>query len=610
MDRITRLSVIATMVFGALAARSPSAAVPSNADAGAWPSYNGSYAGVRYSTLAQITVDNAEHLKETCRVRAGELGSFHSGPVFANGLVYITTSHTTTAVNPTNCEIIWRSVYASEQTEPWPTNHGVGFADHRIFRGTGDGRLLAFDAATGKELWRMIAADPGVGEWIGSAPIVWNGAVFAGLGGGDWGIKGRMLAFDAADGHRLWQFNLIPQGGEPNADTWSAKSNLRGGGGTWTSYALDPETGELFVPVGNPAPAYDKTQRRGSNLYTDSVVVLDAKNGALRWWYQLRPADDHDLDLAAPPMLTTTRAGRKLLLAGSKDGWLYAIDRVSHKLAYKTAVAGHSNSDAAPIPAGIVTCPGMFGGVEWNGPAFDALHDAIVVGSIDWCDRLKLVHDQPYIAGQNFMHGVGEMVGAPDGWITSMDAETGKLRWKYEMHAAVLSAVTPTAGGVIFAGDARGNLYTFDSTDGRVLSKINTGGALAGGIITFGMDNRQYVAVASGNISRLTYGAAGIPTLIIYGIPVADDPADAPLSGAGGDPEKGARLFAQVCSGCHGSQGEGVSGPSLHGLANREALAVTVRTIKSPRDKMPALFPSLLSESDVYDLAAFVHTLN
>jgi PQQ-dependent dehydrogenase (methanol/ethanol family) len=504
MNRKTRLAVIVTIAFCVAPLCSPAAAVPHDADSGGWPSYNGSYAGSRYSVLSQITADNAEHLKEICRVRAGEIGSFHSGPVFANGLVYITTAHITTAVNPTNCEIAWRTVYASEQTEPWPTNHGVGFADRRVFRGTGDGRLLAFDAATGKELWRTVAADPGVGEWIGSAPIVWNGVVFAGLSGGDWGIKGRMLAFDAGDGHKLWQFNLIPQDGEPNADTWSAKSNLRGGGGSWTSYALDPETGELFVSVGNPSPAYDKSQRRGRNLYTNSVVVLDANSGALRWWYQLRPADDHDLDLAAPPMLMTTRSGRKLLLLGSKDGWVYAIDRLSHKLAYKTAVSSFKNVDMTPTPAGIVTCPGMFGGVEWNGPAFDALHDSIVVGSVDWCNRLTLARDQIYQAGQVTMHGVGEMVGAADGWVTSIDAATGIVKWKYDMHAAVLSAITPTAGGVVFVGDARGNFYTFDSADGRVLSKIDTGGALAGGIITFGMDNRQYVAVASGNVSRLT----------------------------------------------------------------------------------------------------------
>ena len=480
-----------------------------------WKTYNGPYAGQRFSELAQIDEHTAGELTESCRVHAGELGPFQPGPILADNMLFITTSHSTIALNPVNCDILWKSIYAPEQSEPWTANRGLAYWQGKVFRGTPDARLIAYKAATGELLWKTVVGDGERGELLSSAPLAWNGLVFSGVSGGDFGIKGRMLAFDADTGKQVWQFNLIPHGGEPGAETWPLESSEHGGGGTWSSYALDPQTAEIFVPVDNPAPSFSRDARLGDNLYTGSLVVLDALRGKLKWYVQLRPNDDHDYGISSPPMLFSLKDGRAVVALGSKDGHVYVIDRKTHRLLYKTAVVKLKNFFAAATTDGLEICPGTLGGIEWNGPALDRNNDSLVVGANDWCSELKSL-PQDYTAGQLFMRGTAKMLGSPTGTISSLDAKNGKIRWQFRAPNGVVAAITPTAGGVIFGGDLAGNFYVLRSSDGQVLKQIATGGALAGGVITYAVQGTQYVAVASGNVSRATFGVVGTPSLIIY----------------------------------------------------------------------------------------------
>lgn len=496
------------------------ATVPGRADTER-ATYNKDYLGQRFSPLKQIHTRNVSSLKEVCRVKLAALTSFHTGPLLVDGIMYDTTALDTFALDPRNCAVLWKTTWEPEDVMNPTTNRGVAYMDGRLFRGTNDGRIIALDAKTGRQLWKTVAADPKKAYYMSAAPIAWSGLVFMGTAGSDSGIRGRMMAYDAETGREVWRFNTIPMPGEPGYDTWkSGVSADTGGGGTWTSYALDVRTGELFVPVANPAPDFNVAYRPGDNLFTNSPVVLDARTGKLKWWFQATPNDGYDYDLGAAPVLYTDARGKDVVALGSKDGYVYVVDRSTHKLRFKTPVTTINNS-GAPTPEGVVACPGTMGGVEWNGPAFDPERRALYVGAVDWCSEFKS-GEVKYVPGEAFSGGSKKQVGKANGWITAIDAETGKVRWKYEAGSPVVAGVTPTAGGVVFTGDMAGNFLALDSATGKVLYTMPTGGAIAGGVITYSVGDRQYVATTSGNISRTSQSfsplSLGTPSIIILAV--------------------------------------------------------------------------------------------
>jgi PQQ-dependent dehydrogenase (methanol/ethanol family) len=579
--------------------------VPGDTD---WPSYNRTLDGDRYSPLTTIDANNVGAIEEACHVRIAGAGPFSAGTILVNGVLYTTSARATVAIEPTNCEIIWKSLYAPEQGEVYNANRGLAYWDGRLYRGTGDSRLVAYDASTGRELWHVKIAEPARGEYTNAAPIAWNGLVFLGKSGGDLGMQGKMMAFDGKTGEPVWSFDLVPGPGEFGNDTWPGESWKTGGGGTWSSYALDARTGELFVPVANPAPAFDAHAREGANLFTNSAVVLDAKTGKYLWHYQTRPNDNHDYGVSPPGVLVSV-GGKAFLAQASKDGFVYMIDRASHRLAWKTPVTTILNHTADATPAGVRICPGAKGGVEYNSPAYDPAARLLVVGSVDWCYVLQKVPYPPYSPGNPYVGGLmtrGDSTGT--GWVTALDAATGKVRWRFHTTAPVIGAITPTAGGITFAGDASGALYVFRTADGTLLRTIQTGGAIAGGIITYKIRGTQYLALGSGNISRSSWsGATGTPTMIVYRLPFANT-TDAGPAGLTADAAHGSRVYASACAACHGAQGQGGEGPPLRGISERYTQTQAVAYILNPKPRMPRLYPGTLSAQDVADAAAHVRT--
>lgn len=487
-----------------------------------WPMYNKDFLGQRYTPLQQINKQNVAQLKEVCRIKLAELTSFHNGPVLIDGVMYVTTARDTVAIDPTNCKVLWKSVWDPEDVMAPTTNRGVAYLNGRLFRGTNDGRIIALDARTGKQLWKTVAADPKFAYYMSAAPIAWNGLVFMGTAGSDAGIRGRMMAYDASTGKEVWKFNTIPMPGEVGHDTWkNGISAETGGGGMWTSFTLDAKTGEIFVPVANPAPDFNVAYRPGDNLFTNSMIVLDAKTGKLKWWYQATPNDGYDYDLAAAPMIYKDTRGNDRIALGSKDGYVHVLDRKTHQLLYKTAVTT-VNFKGAPTPEGVVACPGTLGGVEWNGPALDAARKSIYVGAIDWCSEFWS-GEVKYVPGEAFSGGGKKQIGKPDGWVTAMHTDTGQVKWKYQAGAPVVAGITPTAGGIVFSGDLGGSFFALDSDTGKPLYKFATGGAIAGGVISYAQGGKQYVATTSGNVSRssqtLSPLSLGAPTIIILALP-------------------------------------------------------------------------------------------
>ena len=607
------LSLVLSVASGSFAAET---IAPSNTQ---WLSYNGNVNGQRYADLNQINATNAAQLGEVCRLKVDDGGAFHTGLLQIDGLLYFTTPTDTLAVDATNCALRWRHHYVAEETgvSGLQVNRGLAHGNGKLFRGTLDGRLLAIDMATGKTVWQYQIGDPEQGEFFAAAPQVYQGLVIIGAAGGDWGIRGRVMAFDAETGREAWRFYTIPRGDEPGAESWKDAPSARyGGGGTWTTYTLDMAAGELFVPVGNPAPDFMPEHRPGANLYSNSMVVLDAATGKLKWYHQLLSNDGLDLDLGAAPMLYFNGKGERMVAFGGKDGYLYGVNRETQQRVFKTPVTTITAPKPIPNTKSFDVCPGILGGVEWNGPAYDKLNHAVLVGSVDWCATITSDQNFQYKPGVFNFGGSFKFHEKSRGWIVAVDADTGTERWKYETSGPQVSGITPTAGGVIFAGDMTGHFFALNSRDGKPLFNVDTGGALAGGVITYMRDNRQYVALASGNVSRVTFGVVGNPTLVIYalgGIGAVAEVATAPLPAVArsGDPDRaaGAAHYGKVCAACHGGNAEGGVGPALTGLAQRMDFAATVQWIENPSPKMPKLHPSPLDTQAVKDVASYVQGL-
>jgi glucose dehydrogenase/mono/diheme cytochrome c family protein len=486
----------------------PTQAELDNADADTknWLMYNKGYRGGRYSTLEKINAGNARSLRPVCLFQLGELGTFHTGPVVYDGILYATTHLGTYAIDAYTCKRLWRHEHLPTAAEMNATNRGVAIGGGRVVRGTQDGYLFALDAKTGALLWQRQIADPAIGAGVGAAPLIWNDMVFMGNAGGDWGIQGAVMAFRLADGERLWHFNTIPTGKEAGAETWEKPgSALRGGGAAWTAYALDRATGTLFVPIGNAGPDFYRAARPGANLFTSSVVALDARTGKLKWWHQLRPHDDHDYK----PMVATA----------GKDGVLHVLDRADGKLRFKLPVTTTLNQDVPLTADGIRVCP--VAGVQWNGAAYSPQTKLLYVNAIDWCTTFKLGPEPQWVATVPYTglvngFGTNDPTDKWNGWINAVDPVTGKMRWRYKSATPMYAAVTPTAGGVLFTGDLNGDFMVVDAHSGKVIYRFDTGGPIAGGIVTYEKDGRQYVAVASGN-SGGSIPLQGASTIVIFG---------------------------------------------------------------------------------------------
>lgn len=618
------IGVIAAIALGGCRGESRTAA----RQTAEWPSYNNTTDGERYSPLDQINTGNVSQLKRVCEVQLGEEGPFQTGPVVIGDRMFLTTAHTTTAINATNCFVYWRHADTSNVNDPISVNRGVAYLDGRIYRGMPGTRLAAFDAASGKVLWDVKVGEPALSEFVSSAPVAWNGLVFVGLAGGDWGIRGRVMGFDAATGKEVWRFYTVPMGSERGAETWHIPATAeRGGGAMWTTYSLDPLSGELFVPVGNPAPDFAPDARPGDNLFTNSVVVLDAKSGALKWWYQATPRDGFDYDMGAAPMLYTTKDGEPRMVAGSKDGHIHVVSRRNQQLLFKKPITTILNDDKKPTIDGIRACPGPLGGVEWNGAAFDPDTHTIFVGSVDWCATFKVSAEIPEHQPGDLYMGTAHSSDPSEkatGWVTALDAATGEVRWKFNTPKPVVAGITPTAGGLLFTGDLDGTFYAFDKSNGNVLFKGNTGGAIAGGVITYMSGGKQYVATTSGNISRTTFQTTGSPKIIIGALDRPEGrpeimislpevtPAGAP-SVALGTPAPSAagnQNYQQFCASCHGNRGEGgAGGPSLLLPTARRDLASIAAFIKNPNPPMPKLHPNPLDDAEVDAVAQHVRKL-
>jgi alcohol dehydrogenase (cytochrome c) len=483
-----------------------------NPPAADWLMYNRTLDGQRYSSLDQITRKNAGKMTATCLFQLGEVGWFQANPVVYDGVMYITSPYNTYAINARTCEKIWTRLYPENSegmTGPVRVVRGVALYKGKIFRVTPNGHLLALDAKTGDVLWDVLLTDVHHGYWLSAAPIAYDGKVIIAEAGADWGANGHIFALNADNGKVVWKFDVIPTGTQPGANTWKSGSE-HGGGSSWSTYTLSPREGRLYVSVGNPAPSFNGAMRPGDNLYTDSVVVLDFHTGKLIWYVQQIAHDIHDWDTGDAPVIYEQN-GRS---------YMAVYDRMSHKLLTKMVVTSQKNMDAPITPEGTYVCPGSQGGVEWNGAAYSPNDRLLFVNAVDWCGTSTLIEDR-YVEGSMYFNGSYKLdpKDRAKGWTRAFDAGTGQPAWTRQSPTPMLAALTPTAGGVLFTGDLDGYFLALDSKTGETLYRFNTGGAIAGAPATYLVDGKQYVAITSGNSSRVVWHDAGAMTVAVFSLP-------------------------------------------------------------------------------------------
>ena len=487
-----------------------------------WPSFNNDLGSNRYGSPALITKTNVGRLHVLCSASFGQVADFQSGPLAVAGVLYATSLESTYAVNATTCAKIWTQTYALPAGSGG-TNRGAAYANGTLYRGFADGHVLALDARTGAVRWNVLAIAKGSHAYFNAAPIVSGGRLFIGTAGGDIGEAGRMFALDASSGATLWSVQTVPSLGSSEAASWKGASHIAGGT-TWTSYTLDTSANRLYVSAGNPGADFYGADRSGVNLGSDSVVVFDAATGAVHAAYQLIPHDVHDWDVGATAAFVRPGKSDPLALVGSKDGFVRAVDTITGRTNWSTAVTTVSNATAPIVPNGTHFCPGTKGGIVWNGVATSPRTAYAYVGSVDWCSTLALATTPPtYMPGKAWL-GSSDSYGTSDskavGHVTALDVALGTVKWTYAAKTPIVGGVTATAGGLVLAGDLAGDLFAFDERSGAVLKSVDVKAPIGGGIITYQYAGEQYVAVAAG-LRSASWGTAASTApaeLVILGL--------------------------------------------------------------------------------------------
>ena len=491
-----------------------------------WLFHGHDYSGSRFSPLQEINATNAAHLSPACMYQMGERDNFQTGPIVYNGTMYVTTQTTTVALDAATCRVKWRQTWEPRETGGWARNRGVAIKDGRVVRGTPDGYLVALNSETGALLWARHVANVADGETFTMAPVIFEDLVLIGPAGSENNLQGWVGAFRLGDGSQVWRFNTIPKPGEPGSETWKNPTGIPvGGGSVWTTFAIDTATGDMHIAVTNPAPDLPVFLRQGDNLYTNSIVVLDVRTGKLRWHRQLVSNDSHDWDVThATPMFATTINGstHRVITTAGKDGMLRAVDRDTHQILYSTPTTTRENAEIPVSFSPLRACPGVLGGSQWNGPAYNPNVNALYVPAVDWCATFSAFEQFRYIPGKNYMGGRSDLdpPARAQGWLTSIDAASGAVKWKYRSPRPMVAAVTTTAGNLVLTGELTGDFDVFDAGSGDVLYRFNTGGPVGGGVVTYASGGRQFIAVASGSPSNFwTESNPGSPTIVVFALP-------------------------------------------------------------------------------------------
>jgi alcohol dehydrogenase (cytochrome c) len=491
-----------------------------------WLSYSGTLMNQRYSPLTQITVDNAKNLQQQWVWQARSLEKFEATPLVVDGVMYtVEAPNTAVALDAATGRVFWTYPY-TPAPEGRPccgrVNRGLAILGDVLFMGTIDAHLIAIDAKTGKPLWNTVVANARERYSITSSPTVVKDKVIIGTGGGDGPIRGHISAFDAKTGKEAWRFYTIPGPGEPGHETWAGDSWRVGGVGVWNAGAYDPETNLVFFGTGNPAPDWDGSTRRGDNLYSDSVVALDADTGTLKWHYQFTPHDELDYDATQVPVLADIQwqgRPRKVMLWANRNGVMYVLDRATGEfLKGKPYVKtnwldgfdakGRPNRVKFPTPEGTLVYPHVHGGTNWAPPSFSPRTGLFYVATWENSGIISVTGQFPRVMSSNAQQtAMGQTTlvpffnddTEPYGVVRAYDPKTLDQVWEFKMSDITWGGTLVTAGDVVFSGGREGYVLALDAKSGRLLWRSSVGGQVNAAAMSYAVNGKQYVAIAAGN---------------------------------------------------------------------------------------------------------------
>jgi alcohol dehydrogenase (cytochrome c) len=493
-----------------------------------WLSYSGTLNNQRYSTLSEITPANVKNLQLQWMWQARSLEKFEATALVVDGVLYtVQAPNDVVALDAVTGRPYWTFTYQPSpdaRTCCGRVNRGVAILGDTLYMGTIDARLLAIDAKSGQLLWNTEVAPVKERYSITHSPLVVRDRVIVGTAGGDGPIRGQIAAFDAKTGKELWRFYTIPGAGEPGNDTWSGESWKIGGVGVWNAGAYDPETNLAFFGTGNPAPDWDGRSRLGDNLYSDSVVALDVETGTLKWYYQFTPHDELDYDSTQVPVLADIQfrgRPRKVMLWANRNGLMYVLDRVTGEfLLGKPYVKvnwmdgfdhkGRPKRVAGKVPGETPTLiqPHVHGATNWAPPSFSPKSGLFYVAH--WENSGTVVQQGlfPRAAGINNRQttmgqiNIQPFFNTPDeayGVVRAYDPNTLEAKWEYKMNDITWGGVLTTATDVLFSGGKEGYFFALDARSGALLWKAALGGQVNAGPMSYAVNGKQYVSIAAGN---------------------------------------------------------------------------------------------------------------
>ena len=492
-----------------------------------WLTYWGDYHATRFRNLTQINDRNVHQLRLEWLFQTGASGAFETVPLVVNGVMYFTTSNTgIEAVDARSGRSLWRYQYRIPKDAKYccgTLNRGLAIRGHKLYFLTPDTRLLAIDTRNGAVLWNVEVASAEGGAYGGTeAPLVVKDKVVLGTAAGDYGIRGFVDAYDAETGKRVWRVWTIPAPGEPGNETWGGNSWKHGGGATWLTGTYDPELNTVYWPTGNPAPDLYGPIRPGDNLYSDSILALDADTGKLKWYFQFTPHDMWDYDATETPMLLDLPwqgKQRKLLLHADRNGFFYVLDRVTGeflmakpfaKVTWAKGIDAKGrpilNSDISPTSKGTLVCPQCAGATNWMAPSYNPQTHLYYFNVREGCDTF-FAKPPVYKEGTSYWSTSvrAQETEHQTGRVTAMDPLTGEMKWKFPLYSSPWAGTLTTAGNLVFAGDEDGYLMALQADTGKLLWRVNTGNRLVTSPITYEVGGKQYVSMPSGGVV-LTFG--------------------------------------------------------------------------------------------------------
>jgi alcohol dehydrogenase (cytochrome c) len=638
-------AAVALAPAGADSSAFPNAAALANAaaDDDDWILPGKTYANNRYTGLDQIGPRNVKTLAKAWTTAIADDGQQEASPIVWHGTMYLSTPHESVlALDAKTGKLKWQFPYNPSYVLLFAVNRGVGIADGKVFLATQDCRVIALDATNGKKAWDVngCPATPYASTkntFFSMAAYVYRNKIILGTAGGDNGSIGHVLAFSTKDGHKLWDWQTIPNPGEPGHDTWPGTSWQHGGAPVWSGLAIDQQTQTLFIAPGNPGPDLVDTHRKGRDLYTDSIVALDIAGARpkLRWYYQILQNDTHDADPAMPPVIFDGKVGsttRHLVAVGDKAADFVILDRTNGKVVYRMALDHQVGINDVPTLTGERACPNHGGGIEWNGGAYDPGSNLFLVPSTEECAVFKLLTTDPqYVAGQPYEGGPLPKRQAATGKLTAIDVTSGKVAWTHPFPYPGEGGALVTKTGLAFTTDVGGHLYAFDAKSGKLLWRGDTGSSNVSALSAYRVDGQEYIALVSGQAGNqqtpnlpaahgsfvTAYRLGPVASAIVN--TAAGQVAVAPSAGGENLPAStgtapytsaqvaaGAQAYAQSCANCHGAQLQGISAPALTGasFARAHLNLSQVRTVVTTQ--MPLTAPGSLKPQQYADIMAFL----